>query len=336
MFPECIAMEFYIELPEIGRRVRFVDRVLELDTLRSIAERGYLFPIAIYGPEGCGKTTVLRYTVHSYIGREDSIVLYVDALEERDVRRALLSTFSDLWRVVEEVVKTLPIGSEIARSLTYIVRLLAERIALKGRGVLIAVDDVFKAIGLENVDRYVKALYEFIDYLHREYGVRRVAIILATSESVSRRELLKHTYVHVYMLWNLPKQGFKELVEQLQPPPSIDVEDLWRLTGGNPRALIEIAQLSWDIDRWIRLVEDRVLQLVEGIDRARLQVLTEDPDSDPSTARLLEERNLMIGLSSNSLGFRPARALELGIGERWAWQLPIYRDIAEKLSRSLA
>ncbi len=48
-------------------------------------------------------------------------------------------------------------------------------------------------------------LYEWITWNLPELNVRKFLVVLTTSEGVSKRELLRHTYVHVYMLWNIPK-----------------------------------------------------------------------------------------------------------------------------------
>ncbi|NPA96685.1 MAG: hypothetical protein GXO32_03685 [Crenarchaeota archaeon] len=115
-------------------------------------------------------------------------------------------------------------------------------------------------------------------------------MLLATSEGVSRRKLLVHTYVHVYIMWNLPRDGFEELAKQLDP--SVDLDTAWMLTGGNPRALIELLEYRWNVDRWMNgAVLPRVRVAVEGIDVDMLRALVDDPDCDPATAKLLEDRN---------------------------------------------
>ncbi len=157
-----------------------------------------------------------------------------------------------------------------------------------------------------------------------------------TSEGVSKRILARHTYVHVYMLRNLPRKGFEELVHQLEPPKGIDVEELWVLTGGNPRVLIEVAQLDWDVSRWLRYVaEQRVSPAIHGLESSRVLKLVDDPDSDPELARVLEERGLMIELN-RVLTVRPppSEDLEIGVGKRWAWQVPAYRKALKSLLAS--
>jgi len=323
------SFEIYIE--ELDRRIRFVDREAEIRYLLEIAVRGTVFPLAIYGPEGCGKTALLKRIAREVSEWSNFVVLYVDALEHFDIKRALFSSHRELVEIASSLV-SIPIGESLARLLMRIVSIFAERVSLRSRSVVILIDDVYRAIGLENVDRYTKSLYEWVTHLHEEYGAANVAMILTTSEGVSKRELFRHRYVSVEMLWNLSRKGFEELIEQLEPPPSVDVEELWTLVGGNPRALIDLARLGWDSKRWLETIRRRVEYLVHDLDIERLRALVEDPDSDWSTAHMLEELNLMIYVVRGALTQNmPSPDPALGIGRYWAWQLPAYRTIVEKI-----
>ncbi len=46
-------------------------------------------------------------------------------------------------------------------------------------------------------------------------------------------------------MWNMPREGFKQLYEQL-PEPKPDLEEVWKLTGGNPRMLAELYKVGWN------------------------------------------------------------------------------------------
>ncbi len=319
----------YIE--ELDKYVHFVDRVREIEYLLNIARKGTAFPLAIYGPEGCGKTALLKRIAKEVSTWSNTIVIYIDALEQFDIEKALFSSHREILEVIQDLL-SIPIGSSLARASMTIVSRLSKRISLRNRNVVLIVDDVYRAIGLENVDRYTKSLYEWIGYLHEEYGVANVAIILSTSEGISKRELFRHRYVSIEMLWNLPRDGFEELVEQLEPPRSVDVDELWRLTGGNPRALIELAKFEWDARKWLENLRRRIEFLIHDLDRDRLRSIVEDPDSDWSIAKKLEELNLMIYLVRGALAENnPLLDPELGIGRYWAWQLPAYRYVVKEI-----
>ncbi len=319
----------YIE--ELNRYVNFVDRVLEIEKLFDVVRRGTVFPLVIYGSEGCGKTALLRYIVKEVSGWDNYVVVYVDALEQFDIEKAIFSTHREVLEFVQHIL-SIPIGSTLARTVMSLISRLAKKISLIDKKVLVVIDDVYRAIGFEDVERYTKSLYEWIGYLHEKYGVDRVAIVMTTSEGVSKRLLARHTYVSIEMLWNLSRDGFEELVEQLSPPQGIDLDVLWRLTGGNPRALIEIAKYGWDIDKWIDIVyENRVKRTLHIVDRDKLRRLVEDPDSDWKTAEELEDMGLMIELKQRAVvGQTPKPDPELGIGKNWAWQIPVYKYIVKK------
>jgi len=159
-------------------------------------------------------------------------------------------------------------------------------------------------------------LYEWIGYLHEKFDVNRVLFIITTSEGIFKRILSRHTYVHIYMTWNLPREGFERLVKEIKAP--LNCDELWKLTGGNPRALIEIAQFNWNLDKWINyLTERRILPALHNIEKTKLESLIEDPDSDWEIAVKLEERGIMIELSHTLvLGLPLKKSIELGISKR--------------------
>lgn len=321
--------EYRIFIDSLGKWINFVDRTVELSQLQELAENGHPFPIAIYGPEGCGKTALLHCFVEYLKSNDTYLAIYVDALELKDLSKAVLSTHSEVYDIIQSII-TIRSGENIAESVTLILRKLCEHLSLRGKKIVVILDDVYRAIGLKNVVRYTKVLYEWIGALHREFNVSSVLFLLTTSEGVSKRELYKHTFVHVYMMWHLPREGLEDLAKQLDS--NVDTDTLWSLTDGNPRALIDIASFRWNLDKWLRYVEQRIRTLIRDIDREKLRALVQDPDSDWRTAMLLEDKGLMIELNrATILGQEPDPDPELGIGKEWAWQLPIYRQILKKM-----
>ncbi|WP_267878582.1 ATP-binding protein [Desulfurococcus amylolyticus] len=178
--------------------LRFVDRDLEMRQLLSFASRGYAFPIAMYSPEGCCKAILLKFFINSIKGG-DAMEMHINVLETRDIRNALFVTDETMWKVIESIAINVAVGSGVARASTTLLRRLHEKLSLRGKTLVVVVDDIYKAIGINEVDRYTKMLYKFIGYLHQEFRVSKAIFIIATFEGVSKRIVSKHNHVHVYM-----------------------------------------------------------------------------------------------------------------------------------------
>ncbi len=213
--------------------------------------------------------------------------------------------------------------------------------ATRGGKIAVIIDDAFQILGTKESAIYVKALLNLIEYPPAEY--ERVLTIVATSEGSSRREIGRHTWAHLDILWNMPKEGFKQLYNQI-PGSKPDFDTVWRLTGGNPRMLGElIVRGGWDtgaVTDW--LIESKTI--TQGLInkwRSLLEKAIEDPDilwSDAPEELLneLTEHNLIIYPLSDRDSTAwvdqppPERDPELGIGKHVAWQSPLHREAIKR------
>ena len=347
--------------------VRFVDREDELGALRDWCSRFRYTPLFIYGPEGCGKTRLLREFVKKfdeYFG-EGSIAIYIDAMEDRDVDRAVLSSLGvckvvSIARICLETISDLlsasvPIGQALSRSISRIVDKVAERLGkknLEDSYVLVVIDDVVRAIGLDKVEWYVKYLFETMNKLYEEYRPRAINFIATTSEGVSRRLVAKHRHAEIVLMWNLDRDSFEELFHELKPPDDVKFEDVWQLLGGNPGKLIELAdRYSWNIDKMLRYYETRIREVVKKIAREGLidelrhfveDIVSAEKVLDRKMSILedmLEEENLILYkhwvlLTSRYEIFDKAQP-DIGIGRYYAWQVPMYRELVKKALASI-
>ncbi len=315
-------------------RPPFVDRVEELTYLVKLAEEGSPFPLFIYGPEGCGKTRLLE-ELTSRLRREGFTVIYVDA-REATLGRALRGSIHGLVEVARELLASpeTPVGRALARLLPQLVEAYERRYRFRGRRIVVLVDEVVEGVGVEWVEAYAKTLHELAMDLVEEYGAASVAVVATTSEGLSRERLSRHGYLHLSYLWNLDWEAFAELARALNAPEQL-VEELYRITSGNPRALIDLASLGWNTRRWMEMTyRERVLQLLhERTVREHLDELgevVEDPDNavhvDPSLRRLLVEYNMIMYLGHPlTPSTRPKPSRDLGVGMYYAWQLNAYR-----------
>ncbi len=326
----------------------FVDRREELEVLAKLSEKGLTKPLYLYGPEGCGKTRLLREFIDSFNG----IGIYIDALEERSVELAL--RFSKVLNLAAPIVGELvgsyvgSVGRILAERIFDIVKGVLTKLSLRESKIVVVVDDVTRAIGIDRVEWYVKYLYELVWKIMDRYSVSSILVVVTTSEGSSLDLVSKHTHSHIRLLWNLDEEGFNELANQLKPPSNHAVERAWSVTGGNPRALIELAiDYDWNVDRWMDSLKRRLLKIVEEVRHRDLveemEMVLEDIDSihsNPSTKmyelrKLLIEENLILAKHMDTLiGRELPPNKDLGIGRYYAWQLPAYREALKELLRS--
>jgi len=326
---------------------RFVDRVVEFRVLEELCSRVVALPIFLYGPEGCGKSRLFR----EFVARFDGVGVYVDALERTRVDRALF--FSPVVSELREFVRVIAgavsgsVGVYLADRVFDLVSRVGVRRCIEGERVVVVVDDVVRAIGVDQVEWYVKWLYESIRKFVEEFHPRGLVVVATTSEGVSRRLVSRHRHAVVYLLWNLDYDSFYELARELGAPSREVVDRVWEFVGGNPGRLVEIASVfRWDVSSWIELLRGRlfeVFRIVRSEDLVgELLRVIEDPDvfiheASPRFEKLLsilEEYNLVIYKYCMLLSREYLRPCpELGVGKYYAWQLPAYRVVLEEFAR---
>ncbi len=315
-----------------GRGICFSDRELEYKWFLEKIKKYNTLPLIIYGPEGCGKTTLLKYLLYR-LDKIDYTTIYINALAENPLDILYVNRV-DSSTLIGEVASLmeLPFAKLLSTILSKVVEMLWRRFRGFGKGLVIVIDDVYKAIGLENVERYTKLVYEWITWKFPRYHIDNLLIIITTSEGVSKRILSRHSYLRIVMIWNLDFKGYSEFIEQLNK--EIDPWRLYRVVGGNPRLTIELMEYNWNIELLKRVYKERIIDVIKSlkISKEKLRLLIEDPDSDSETAYKLEDIGFMIRLlREDMLGEKPSVLKEIGVGREWAWQTPLYRDIVREL-----
>ena len=328
-----------------GLRIRFADRERGLRRVRGLAERGTGLPIVIYGPEGSGKTAFLRQAAS--ILREYSYeVIYIDALAES--LGSAVSVTPGLREALRELLRSI-VGERIRGIIESVSLLVNEALRrLEKPRIAVLLDDVFQVIGLSRVEAYVKQLLNLIEYPGAEYD--RLVVIATSSEGRSRLLLSRHAWSMSLYLWNMDREGFRELYDQLPgDKPSLGI--VWRASGGNPRILRALYAMNWSIEDardW--LAEEKSLGTLLRSLRAdaleTIRLLAEDPVA--AEEKLLRDRELLWLLVDHNLvsiiparreplwidNIPPQRDKALGIGESLAWQTPLHRDaVAHALQR---
>ena len=144
--------------------VRFINRDEEMETLRDWCSRFRYTPLYIYGPEGCGKTRLLKEFVKAFdeFFGENSIAVYIDALERHSLDKAIIVPKS--MELARDIVLALvekfggPVGKVVAESITTILERAVVKRRLEDNYVLVVIDDITRAIGLDQIEWYVKWL----------------------------------------------------------------------------------------------------------------------------------------------------------------------------------
>jgi len=337
------------------REIRFVNRFSEINALGQWASEFRALPLYIYGPEGCGKTRLFKEFIKRFdeFFGEDAVAIYIDAMERESIDKAILT--SKTAQLAKEILISLierfsgfKIGEILANNIATILEKAVIKKKYENNHVLVVIDDVSRAIGVDKIEWYIKWLYELMWKISEEYKPKAVNFIATTSEGISRRLVARHRHATIYLIWNLDKSGFEELFHELNPPSYMNFNDVWSLFGGNPSKLIELAWLwRWDIDTMIKYYRDILRELVIELMRKdlvkELELILEDIDNLSKISshkidlleQILVERNLVIYKNWMTIDHSYVSSdKEIGVGEFYAWQTPLFRDLLKQILRS--
>jgi len=320
-----------------GVETEFVDRDRALAQVVEWAERGTRFPVVIFGPEGCGKTAFLRQA--SVMLRELGYdVFYLHPLDK--IFAAEVDD-PDVKTLFTELVRKTLEDEKWGRLALAVFDLTREILKKRRRKIAIIADDVFQAIGLDKAAAYVKGLLNMIE--HPVYSYENIVVLVATSEGMSRSEIGRHRWADIMPMWNMPREGIRQLYEKL-PGSKPPFEEVWRLTGGNPGMLSRLYSTGWNsgaVVTWL-IREKRLTPGFVARWRRWLEEAVEDPealwspDAPEELIKQLVERNLILyNIYEREQIFwidqpPPEKDPELGIGKNAAWQTPIHREAVRR------
>ncbi|MGC9010251.1 MAG: ATP-binding protein, partial [Sulfolobales archaeon] len=225
-----------------------------------------------------------------------------------------------------------------------VIDLVREAIKL-GRGkIAILVDEAFHLIGYEKSALYVKALLGVIEYPPASY--EKIIAVVATSEGLSREEIGRHLWAEIRPMWNMSEKGFKELYKQI-PGDKPSYEDIWRVTGGNPRVLGMLYNARWSTEEVVRrlIIEKKLNEFISGLaenERRLLREALDDPDvlmsreGIPLMKKLVKANLIVDEIPERDHGLwidtpPPERDTDLGIGRYVAWQTPLHKEAVRRV-----
>ena len=322
-----------------GLRVRFSGRTKALKQIEEYAMKGTYPVIVIYGPEGCGKTALFKQAVE-ILKSYDYAVVHVNPIAVDEHEK--LVTSEDIKQLLSEISE--PIGSAIRLIGTAIEILYkAIRRGIRKKIALLA-DDVFQAIGLDQAEVLVKRLLNMIEYPVVDY--EKIVVLVASSEGITRSRIGRHRWANMLAMWNMSREDYKELYEQI-PGPKPPFNNIWKWTGGNPWLLAMLYEYDWNPRRVVdQLIEfRRLISWTTLMSREEKEILfkaVEDPDTlldalrkTPTLVDKLIELNLVVEMFSRKDFLwidtpPPEKDLEIGIGRFYAWQTPLHREAVKK------
>jgi hypothetical protein len=278
-------------------------------------------------------------------------------MEDADVDVVIVGSEKEAWRAEKlyapkslgEILKevkgilgfdissTGEVTSSLAIDATKIISLMVGYIAqmLRSKRKIVIVLDEVKADSSERLAELRGWLEGFANTLKWDTGKYwmekggSISVVALTSDALVSEIRYKVGFkVNWALIWNLPYNAMVELAEQLNL--SVDAELLWRLTGGNPRALTSIR--SRGLELWLRAdVVDVLARIVEGLrGEWRGDVWSEITEAvsniDDASFRLkiaLLKHNVLI-YTGGVYAYISDIPKEEWVGRYYAYQIPAY------------
>jgi energy-coupling factor transporter ATP-binding protein EcfA2 len=350
-------------------RYRFVDRDNEIRKILKSSE--YLFLggriTVLYGPKGCGKSTLFEAVSHAVKDSDFEAIL---------IARVIATMSGSMWEGVKRFAKDMVKNVSLSLGLTSLtlspeisVLGAATSIAMavgdaimkeeidKNKKVFIVADEV-RADSPEHLSSFKQWLEGFANKLREinrgivEKGGRGIAVIALTSDAlVSELRYVVDGKVDWALMWNLPRNAFEEhilqvglhhrVARELGISSEEAKEILWRLSGGNPRAL----ELIWEngIKKWL---EGEVINGIQKIAqdlpkkqrRKALEEISASLDkvddigwAEPSIWKAMLRRNIIIYVAA--AGKISEMPREQWIGREYAYQIPTYYHALKAMAR---
>ncbi|GEM_PF-3328065 len=220
-------------------RIPFQNRINEIHKILHELSNGDVH--IVFGPKGCGKTTLSHAL--QYLSKElnDHAVIYIGYGKSRSEIMSGLSdlilNFKDylikeLKHAIQELsTNRISIGPIL--TISELIYLVSKFLKDRKRKTILIIDE-FRRIGkLSEVEQELELVSNdvaVIDYGFKKHG-GSFKIICFTSDAIAQKLQPKLSSKCVWwIMWHLPKEDFYKALRELNC--SIDYELLWKLTGG--------------------------------------------------------------------------------------------------------
>jgi len=361
-----------VPLEAIGLMIHFRDRNREIEGFFTnvIKYRGVSL---IYGPRGAGKSTlakVLEEEVKEVEGFNDLVFVRYTFEEEtiRETQVRVPGLGIDILRELEDAANVnvsmdpITLGIKLIKPVTVLARALRNH-SLRDKRVIVVYDDIDRFLRKYGGYEMLEAVANKIPDIIREHDVWVKALFTVSDQAAVNvvRRLGGKGGMRVYLLWNLPRQAFVEVINEvaeLTGAKDVNSELLWNLLGGNMREFETLVGYGWDYRRWIERqaimrvidtfrtyqeeqglsgINDVLARLIEKGKAAAssygLGEFTGQPDAVEGFFNLLRE-NTMIYLGLPGLEALSEMPSEPWIGKYFAYQIPAYYWVIKAMVKS--
>jgi AAA+ ATPase superfamily predicted ATPase len=361
-----------VPLEAIGLMIHFRDRDREIEGFFTNVIR-YRGISLIYGPRGAGKSTlakVLEEEVKEVEGFDDLVFLRYTFEEEtiRETQVRVPGLGIDILRELEDAANVnvsmdpITLGIKLIKPVTVLARALRNH-SLRDKRVIVVYDDIDRFLRKYGGYEMLEAVANKIPDIIREHDVWVKALFTVSDQAAVNvvRRLGGKGGMRVYLLWNLPKQAFVEVINEvaeLTGAKDVNSELLWNLLGGNIREFETLVGYGWDYRRWIERqaimrvidtfrtyqeeqglsgINDVLARLIEKGKAAAssygLGEFTGQPDAVEGFFNPLRE-NTMIYLGLPGLEALSEMPSEPWIGKYFAYQIPAYYWVIKAMVKS--
>ncbi|MCG2864036.1 MAG: KAP family NTPase [Vulcanisaeta sp.] len=338
----------------------------------------------IYGPFGAGKSTFLKTLASAMQNTGDVIFVYYDynvPIVQESMPEVMVYAPVDIKRVVIEALRSIQLASPfVSVNLGEVLKVMLGVLSREGlrdvEGVVFVFDEYDRYLkskagdpNFRDLDYVAGALAQAIEHadvrriIFKELADRRLYFLFPISDQTALRIAMRlggKGLTMPYLLWNLPRQAFREVVNEvaeLTGAKNVNVDLLWNLLGGNVRELeVLVVDYNWDYRRWLQeeVIERKIIRTLEEYERAGrfssigkvLESLVDkgraaagdyglgefmgQPDAVEGDYGFLEN-NIMINLTgAEHLSELPT---EPWIGKRYAYQIPAYYWVLRAMIR---
>lgn len=119
---------------------------------------------------------------------------------------------------------------------------------------LVIVIDEFRDVYGNEARQFLEVEANFIrdlDLNFSKYGGSCKLVLLTSDATTTYLRNVVGNKVDWYIMWNLDKESTQELLRKLNC--SINYDFIWNLVGGNPREIVNLKKLEWNVDKWVSI-----------------------------------------------------------------------------------